>query len=120
MQIKTTRQTDRAPRMTMTTKAIAAIVLMLMPTGALAQSRTFYGADGRVAGRSTTGSNGATTFYDASGRLPGDLPQAATRRRFTAATVAAPALSRQPSHRADDMMQDTYTPPPEVQRLLRR
>ena len=34
----------------------------------LAQSRTFYGADGRVSGRSITGSNGSTTFYDASGR----------------------------------------------------
>jgi YD repeat-containing protein len=71
MHINTTRQTDRAPRTTMTTKAIAAIVLMLMPTDALAQSRTFYGADGRVAGRSTTGSNGATTFYDASGKVTG-------------------------------------------------
>ena len=71
MQIETTRQTDRAPSMTMTTKAIAAIVLMLMPTGVLAQSRTFYGADGRVTGRSTTGSNGVTTFYDASGKVTG-------------------------------------------------
>jgi hypothetical protein len=55
--------------MTMTMKAIAAVVLM--PTGVLAQSRTFYGADGRVTGRSMTGSNGSTRFYDASSRVTG-------------------------------------------------
>ena len=49
----------------------AAIVLVLMPTEALAQSRTFYDADGRVAGHSTTDSNGSTTFYDASGKVTG-------------------------------------------------
>ena len=56
-----------------TTTAMAglAIVLMLMPTEVLAQSRTFYGADGRVTGRSTSGSNGSSTFYDASGRVTG-------------------------------------------------
>jgi len=69
-----TRQTDLIPSTTTNTKAIAslAIVLaLLMSTEGLAQSRTFYGADGRVTGRSTTGSNGATTFYDASGRNTG-------------------------------------------------
>ena len=42
-----------------------------MPTDALAQSRTFYGVDGRVTGRSATDSGGSTTFYDASGRIAG-------------------------------------------------
>jgi YD repeat-containing protein len=47
------------------------VLALLMPTDALAQSRTFYGADGRVTGRSITGSSGATTIYDASGRVTG-------------------------------------------------
>jgi hypothetical protein len=42
-----------------------------MPTDALAQSRTFYGVDGRVTGRSATDSGGSTTFYDASGSIAG-------------------------------------------------
>jgi YD repeat-containing protein len=70
----TTRQTDLTPSKTASMKAIAslAIVLaLLMSTEGLAQSRTFYDADGMVTGRSTTGSNGATTFYDASGRRVG-------------------------------------------------
>jgi YD repeat-containing protein len=33
---------------------------------------TYYGADGKVSGRSTT-SNGTTTFYDASGRKAGSV-----------------------------------------------
>ena len=44
---------------------------LLMPTDALAQSRTFYDASGRVTGRSITGSNDSTTIYDASGRVTG-------------------------------------------------
>jgi YD repeat-containing protein len=70
----TTRQTDLTPSKTASMKAIAslAIVLaLLMPVDVLAQSRTFYGADGRVTGRSITGSNGSTTIYDASGRVTG-------------------------------------------------
>ena len=47
------------------------VLIALLPTGALAQSRTFYGADGRVTGRSTTDSAGSTTIYDASGRVTG-------------------------------------------------
>ena len=46
-------------------------LVALMPTTALAQGRTYYGADGRVTGRSTTDSQGSTTFYDASGRVSG-------------------------------------------------
>jgi hypothetical protein len=53
------------------------VLAMLMPTEVQAQSRTFYGADAA-------------------------RPQAATRRRSTAAMGAASALSRQPNHRADD------------------
>jgi hypothetical protein len=68
---KTTRQSDPAPSMTTSMKAIAAIELMLKSTEALAQSRTFYGADGRVTGRSITGSSGATTIYGADGRVTG-------------------------------------------------
>jgi YD repeat-containing protein len=54
-------------------KATAGImlVLLLIPTDAMAQSRSFYGADGRLTGRSTTGSNGATTFFNASGKVTG-------------------------------------------------
>ena len=85
----------------------------------LAQSRTFYDASGRVTGRSTSGSSGSTTIYDASGRVTGRIVHGSNRQRSTAATVAASAVSRQPSRRADDMMQDTNPPPPEVQRLLR-
>ena len=44
---------------------LAIVLALLMPTQVLAQSRTFYGADGRVSGRSITGSNGSTTSYDA-------------------------------------------------------
>ena len=63
MQIKASRQTDPAP-----SKRIAAlaIVLLLTPTAAPAQAHTFYGADGRITGRSTTDSGGSTTFYGAS------------------------------------------------------
>ena len=35
------------------------------------KQRTFYGADGRVTSRETIGTNGATTIYDASGRVAG-------------------------------------------------
>jgi YD repeat-containing protein len=54
------------------TTLIAAIALMaFLPAGALAQSRTYYGADGKVVGRSTTDSGGATTIYGGSGRVTG-------------------------------------------------
>jgi hypothetical protein len=43
---------------------------MLMPSDALAQSRVFFDSSGRVSGRSTTGTNGSTTFYDASSHGP--------------------------------------------------
>ena len=41
--------------------ALAIVLALLLPTHALAQSRTFYDSSGRVSGRSTTGTNGATT-----------------------------------------------------------
>ena len=41
--------------------ALAVVLAMLMPTDALAQSRTFYGSSGRVLGCSITDSDGATT-----------------------------------------------------------
>ena len=50
---------------------IAAIVLLLAPTTATAQDRTFYGPDGRVSGRAHTDSQGNVTTYDASGRVTG-------------------------------------------------
>ena len=73
MPIKTARLIHPTPSTTTNTKAIArlAIVLMLMPTAALAQSRTFYDSSGRVSGRSITDSSGSTTIYDASGRVTG-------------------------------------------------
>ena len=50
---------------------LASVLALLMPTDALAQSRTFYGADGKVLGRSITDSEGVTTYYDATGRITG-------------------------------------------------
>ena len=48
-----------------------AIALMFAATGAQAQQREFYGPDGRVTGRSITGSDGSTTIFDSSGRVAG-------------------------------------------------
>jgi len=50
--------------------AIAAL-LALVSTAALAQQRTIYGADGKVAGHIATDSGGATTIYGADGRVSG-------------------------------------------------
>ena len=82
---------------------LAVVLALLMPTTAFAQQRTFYGSDGRATGHSITGSNGEITIYGADGRVSGRTSTDSVRaqRRFTAATVAAPALSRQPS-RADE------------------
>ncbi len=55
----------------MTKTIIAALALAVLATDALAQSRTYYGADGRVSGRSTTDSGGTTTYYGADGRVTG-------------------------------------------------
>ena len=83
---------------------LAIALALLMPTDALAQSRTFYDSSGRVSGRSITGTNGATTFYDATGRVTG---RTSTSSNGTTTVYGAdgrrPAPSRQPSHRADDM-----------------
>ena len=51
-----------------------AIVLLalLMPTEVQAQSRTFYGADGRVTGRTSTSGN-QTTIYGSDGRRVGTV-----------------------------------------------
>ena len=54
-----------------TLAGLAVALALLMPTGVLAQSRTFYDASGRVSGHSTTDSGGSTTIYDASGRNVG-------------------------------------------------
>jgi YD repeat-containing protein len=51
--------------------ALAVVLALLLPADALAQSRTYYSADGKVSARSNTGSNRAITFYDASGRVTG-------------------------------------------------
>ena len=51
---------------------LAIVLALLIPTDAMAQSaRTFYGADGKVLGRSITDSDGVTTYYDAAGRITG-------------------------------------------------
>lgn len=52
-----------------TIRAAGLAIALLAATGAQAQQRTYYGPDGRVTGRSITGSNGATTIYDGSGRV---------------------------------------------------
>ena len=73
----TTRQTEPTPcerdgHAADRAACAVAIMLLLIPTDALAQSaRTFYGADGRVLGRSITDSDGVTTYYDAAGRITG-------------------------------------------------
>jgi YD repeat-containing protein len=54
-----------------TLAGLAVALALLIPTGVLSFSRTFYDASGRVSGHSTTDSGGATTIYDASGRVTG-------------------------------------------------
>lgn len=48
-----------------------AVLLALLPSAALAQQRTIYGADGKVSGHITTDSQGSRTVYDAAGRIVG-------------------------------------------------
>jgi hypothetical protein len=45
--------------------------MALVTTSAAAEQRTFYGSDGKVVGRSVTGSNGAVTLYGADGKVVG-------------------------------------------------
>jgi hypothetical protein len=45
--------------------------MALVATGAKAEQRASYGSDGRVVGRSTTGTNGARTLYGADGWVVG-------------------------------------------------
>jgi hypothetical protein len=47
------------------------VLTLVTASDAQAQQRTFYGADGRVTGRSTTDSGGSTIFYGADGRMAG-------------------------------------------------
>jgi YD repeat-containing protein len=73
------------------TKTLVMAAVLLIPTAAMAQQKSFYDASGRVigtattsgnqttfrddrgrtTGRSATDSQGTTTFYDASGRVQG-------------------------------------------------
>ena len=56
----------------MKTSLFALAVLVAMTGAALPQSRTFYDSTtGRITGRSTTDSGGATTYYGADGRVTG-------------------------------------------------
>jgi YD repeat-containing protein len=48
---------------------IAILLILILPTAALAQSRTYYDVGGRVIGRSTADSQRSTTYYDAGGRV---------------------------------------------------
>ena len=50
-----------------------AILLTLLTTDVLAQSqsRTIYGSDGKVSGRTSTDTQGSTTVYGADGRVEG-------------------------------------------------
>jgi hypothetical protein len=45
------------------------LILATLATGASAQGRTFYGADGKAAARSTTDTQGTTTLYGADGKV---------------------------------------------------
>ena len=49
----------------------AIVLALLIAMEAQAQQRTFYGADGRVTGRSITSTSGATTFYGSDGKVTG-------------------------------------------------
>jgi hypothetical protein len=49
---------------------LAVFLALVMPTAALAQQRTIY-RDGKVIGRESTGTDGASTFYDSTGRAVG-------------------------------------------------
>ena len=51
--------------------AVAIVLALLTVSGAPAQQRTIYGADGKVTGRVTTDSANSTTIYDAAGRVTG-------------------------------------------------
>src|SRR5262245_20064195 len=72
------------------TKTLVMAAVLLIPTAAMAQQKTFYASGrvigtaatsgnqttfrddrGRTTGRSATDSQGTTTFYDASGRVQG-------------------------------------------------
>ena len=50
---------------------LAIVLALLVPADARAQQRTFYGADGRVSGRSVTDTKGNTIYYDNMGRNTG-------------------------------------------------
>jgi len=53
------------------TKILLALALALLATEASAQSRQYYDSSGKSLGRSSTDSQGTTTFYDAGGRITG-------------------------------------------------
>jgi YD repeat-containing protein len=65
------RRSSYDPRMTnpMTKILLALLTLAMMTGAALAQQRTFYGAGGKVGGRSATDSSGMVTNYDARGKV---------------------------------------------------
>jgi hypothetical protein len=54
----------------MTIARLAILLLALLPTAALAESRTFYDSDGRLSGRSISSGN-ATTYYGRDGKVTG-------------------------------------------------
>ena len=49
-------------------KITTLLVLIALPTAALAQQQTIYGKDGKVAERMTTDSQGSRTIYGPDGR----------------------------------------------------
>ena len=51
--------------------AATAIMLLLTPAAHSQSSRTIYGSDGKVSGRTHTDSQGSTTIYGADGRVTG-------------------------------------------------
>ena len=51
------------------TKILLALLALAIATEASAQSRAFYNRSGKSVGRSSTDSQGTTTYYDASGKV---------------------------------------------------
>src|SRR5262245_37590003 len=74
--------------MTLMKHALLALAVLALATEAAGQDRIIYGKDGRIVGRETTHSNGASAVYGADGRVrERTLTTAAPRRSMTLAVA---------------------------------